>query len=75
MVDNQGKIGCNVVENTTAFLYFDLLYILWQGKKWLMSLYLKMGLLFERFMSLTVEGIISQSILHGLECFFFFFLI
>ena len=71
MVDNQGKIGCNVVENTTAFLYFDLLYILWQGKKRLMSLYLKMGLLFERFMSLTVEGIISQSILHGLDCFFF----
>ena len=70
MVDNQGKIGCNVVENTTAFLYSDWLYILWQGKKRLMSLYLKMGLLFERFLSLTVEGIISQSILHGLECFF-----
>ena len=28
---HDGKVGCNTVEYTTAFLYLDWLYFLWHG--------------------------------------------
>ena len=30
-VEHDGKVGCNTVEYTMAFLYSDWLYFLWHG--------------------------------------------
>ena len=31
MAAHDGKIGCNTIENTAAYLYPDWLYFLWHG--------------------------------------------